>query len=81
MPEPYALVARLRDQGLTPVEVARAGHAEGFDLLQVMGLVRAVCGASIVEAKDAAMQAVYGQTLDEYQEELAAWMMADAPHD
>ncbi|MFC4456558.1 hypothetical protein [Deinococcus sonorensis] len=61
-----ALCDRLSGLGLGSAAVARQGKEHGLSLVQTMRLVVRVCGATFREATDAATQAHYGMSIDDY---------------
>ncbi|WP_058974678.1 hypothetical protein [Deinococcus grandis] len=59
----------MKAQGADPLEVARAAQAQGAGPIEIIRLLRSLFELPFVEAKDLATRAVYGLTLDQYQQE------------
>lgn len=68
--ELYELAEALKPFRLTPADVAAVGAGRGLNTIQVMKLVKLVCGGDVVQAKSVATEARHGVTLSEHQEQL-----------
>ena len=77
MQELYVLAEALKPFRLSPADVAGVGVGRGLDTAQVMKLVMLVCGGDLVQVKAAAVEAVHGVTLSEYQNTLFGDLLDD----
>jgi hypothetical protein len=59
----------MREQGFSPQEVWRAGQADGLNWVELVSMIRIVCGLTLVQAKEVMLRAEgVAESLDEYQE-------------
>ncbi|WP_027483499.1 hypothetical protein [Deinococcus pimensis] len=73
-----ALYRSLAAGGATPVDVAREARRRGVPAMRVILLMQRVFDLSLVDSKDAYVQAEYGVTLYEYQGQLGEMVEAEA---
>ena len=66
----YDKYERMKDAGLTPMEVSSAAISDGLNLVAILGMLRSVFGLGLVQGKEAYTQARYGMSLAEHQERL-----------
>ena len=64
----YAKYERMRDAGLSAIDVTSAAILDGLDFVENLRMLRSVFGFDLVQVKEAYTQAQVGESLAEHQE-------------